>query len=131
MSEAQQIQSTLEQIDKLLIDIELRINNITGQKGGGGTSGGVGVDPSLRKEIHTVMIYLTAIQRFSGSDNVSDVINKLQEAAAAALRLQMLLMSIQTINAALALGQAVTPWGWAALGANAIGFGVSLSSLGQ
>lgn len=131
MSEAQQIQGTLEQIDKLLIDIELRINNITGQKGGGGSSGGVGVDPSLRKEIHTVMVYLTAIERFSGSDNISDVINKLQQAAAVAVRLQMLLISIQTINAAIAVGQAVTPWGWAALGANAVGVGISLGSLGQ
>jgi hypothetical protein len=128
--ETQELMATMREIISLLDAAEVKTgkvkSDITGEGGVAGASG-----MSLRREMHVMSMYMTAIQRFSGSDTLSQIANKIQDVSAAAMRFQMLLISIQTINTALSVGMAVTPWGWAALGANAIGLGISLSTLGQ
>jgi hypothetical protein len=127
--ETQELMATMREIISLLDAAEVKTgkvkSDITGE--GGAAAGGM----SMRREMHVMSMYLTAIQRFSGSDTLSQIANKIQDVSAAAMRFQMLLISIQTINAALSASMAVTPWGWAALGANAIGLGMSLATLGQ
>jgi hypothetical protein len=124
--ETQELMATMREIISLLDAAEVKTGKVKSDITGGAAGG-----MSMRSEMHVMSMYLTAIQRFSGSDTLSQIANKIQDVSAAAMRFQMLLISIQTINAALSASMAVTPWGWAALGANAIGLGMSLATLGQ
>ena len=128
--ETQEIMATMKEILALLDASEVKVKDVT-EKVTGKSGGGVGEELSLRREMHIMNMYMVAMQRFSGSDNISQIVNKIQSVTMAAIRLQMLLRSIQVIQTALAASLAVTPWGWAMLGANAIGLGMSLSTLGQ
>jgi hypothetical protein len=126
--ETQELMATMREIISLLDAAEVKTGKVKADViGEEGAAGGM----SIRREMHVMSMYLTAIQRFSGSDTLSQIANKIQDVSAAAMRLQMLLNSIQFINTALSASMAVTPWGWAALGANAIGLGMSLATLGQ
>jgi hypothetical protein len=134
LGDTQEIMATMQEIIALLDATEVKVKDIKAEVGGS-EDGGEG-DLSLRRELRIMNMYMIAIQRFSGSDDLSQIFNKIQSVSAAALRLQMLLSNIQKVQAAMAAAKIVgsgglNPWAWAELGANAVGLGMSLSTLGQ
>lgn len=138
LSETQELLSVLQEIMAILDRADLKVDKIstavTGKSSSGKSVRGYsyfGDQLSLRREMYTMNMYMIAMQRFTGNDTVSQIVNKIQSATAAAMRLRMLLLSIQTIQTAMAMGNALTPWGIAMLGANAVGLGLSLATLGQ
>jgi hypothetical protein len=142
LSETQELLSVLQEIMAILDQADLKVNKIskavTGNEPGvtGSSARGYTTDYSLRREMRIMNMYMIAMQRFTGSDTVSQMVNKIQSITMAVLRLQMLLNNIQRVRAIMAGAQVVgsagmNPFAWLELGANAIGFGMSLSTLGQ
>jgi hypothetical protein len=136
LAETQQIVADLQEIMQMLNTAETKVDDVTEKVTGKSSKNSRGYSftedkVSLRREMYTMNMYMVAIQRMTGSDEISGMINKIQSAIATAMRLRMLLLSIQTIQTAMAMGNALTPWGIAMVGANAIGLGISLSTLGQ
>jgi hypothetical protein len=121
--ETQELMATMREIIALLDGAEVKVKDIETKVGGeGGDGGGL----SLRREFHIMNMYMMALQRFSGDDTLSAIANKIQSITAALMRLRMLMFAIEEAAAG-SLG----PLGWAYAGANAIGFGLSLATLGQ
>lgn len=115
------------QVDKLLADIELRINKITSQVGGaGGGAAGAGKEAaSLRQELHILNGYMIAIQKWSGNDTLAGAINKVQEINAMILRGYMLLEVFNDLYYASTLN----PFLVAYAGVHAIGFAISVQNV--
>jgi hypothetical protein len=126
MSDVQGTYATLMEVDKLLADIELRIEKITSgigaESGGSGGSGSL----SLRKELMIINTSIMAIQKFTGNDTLAAVGNRIQEVTAVAMRLFVVLKAIEIAEAG-TLG----PLGWAYAGAQGLGLAMTLSNLGQ
>jgi hypothetical protein len=125
MSDVQGTYATLMEVDKLLADIELRIEKITSGVGAESAGGGSG-SLSLRKELMIINTSITAIQKFTGNDTLAAVGNRIQEVTAVAMRLFVVLKAIEIAEAG-TLG----PLGWAYAGAQGLGLAMTLSSLGQ
>ena len=121
LSEVAQIYEYLVRIDQLLSGMTVKTETIN-KNIGMSTSGG---DSSLRRELHVINSYLVAAERWSGSDTLSNMINKVQEMQAMMWRLYIL---INAVNAAMAAG---TPLGWLYVGTTAIGFVISAQNLVQ
>jgi hypothetical protein len=81
---------------------------------------------SLRQQIHTLNEMLMLIEITAGDKNIDRAIQKVQQFMMVLMRLRMLLFAIQEAEAG-TLG----PLGWLYAGANAVGFGISLNTLGQ
>ena len=81
---------------------------------------------SLRQEIHTLNEIMLATEILTGDKNLSAIVTKVHQFIMVLLRARMLLFAIQEAEAGV-LG----PLGWLYAGANAIGFGVAMSNLGQ
>ena len=123
MSSAQDVYNTLMQIDKLLADIELKIDKLSS---GGGGGGGASV-MSVRRELHIVNMYLISLERWSGNDTLAGIVNRIQSAAQLALRFQMLLNAIIALEAVANAGAG--PLGWLNLGAQGLGFAISAQNM--
>ena len=135
LSETQEILSVLQEIMAILERADLKIDETTEKVSGKSSTRGYsyfGDEPgSLRRGMRDLNYYTIAIQEFTGTDTLSQIANRLQTAAQIAIRFKMLLQSIQVIQMAQKMGNAFSPWGAVDLGANAIGFGLSLTTLGQ
>jgi hypothetical protein len=124
MSSPQDVYTTLQQIDRLLSDIELKITKLSSEGGSKGASASV---MSIRKELHSINMYLVAIERWSGSDTLSGIMNRIQSASQFAIRLQMLLSTVFALEAAVNAGMG--PLGWLNLGAQGLGFAISAQNM--
>lgn len=122
LAETQQIMSMLQEIMQLLNNADVKTTTIT-KKIGFNPSGSSSM--SLRRELHVLNMYTTAIERWSGNGTLTEILNEIQTAEAAALRFYMLMMAIN------ALSTGITPFGLAYAGAQLIGFGITLQTLGQ
>lgn len=129
-AEQQEIMDTMRELIALLEVAETKVGKIddaiTGSGGG----------PSLRKEMRVMNMYMIALQKWSGSDTLSNAVNKIQDFIRIILRVQMLLISIQKIQTIMAAAKVagsagLNPFAWLELGANAIGLGMSVATLGQ
>jgi hypothetical protein len=120
LSQIQQVYSVLQEIDRLLADIELKVQNLSGQ-GAGAVSASI---PSLRKELHVISMYTVALERWAGSSTIAGIMNKIQSVQAAILRMYMLINTLETI-ANIGMG----PLGWAMLGANVLGFAIAAQNI--
>jgi hypothetical protein len=132
LGDTQEIMATMQEIIALLDGAEVKVKDLKQDVEGTGGEGGL----SLRREMRIMNMYMIALQRFTGNDTLSQILNKIQGISAAALRLQMLLNNIQRIQVIMAGAKVVgsmgmNPWAWAELGANAVGLGLSLGTLGQ
>jgi hypothetical protein len=81
---------------------------------------------TLRQQVHILNEMMMLIELTSGDKNIDGAIQKIQQLMMVLMRLRMLLFAIQEAEAGL-----FGPLGWLYAGANAIGFGISLSHLGQ
>jgi len=124
MSSPQDVFATLQQIDRLLSDIELKITRLSTEGGGKGKSASV---MSIRRELHSINMYLIAIERWSGSDTLSGIMNRIQSASQFAIRLQMLLSTVFALEAAVNAGMG--PLCWLNLGAQGLGFAISAQNM--
>jgi hypothetical protein len=82
---------------------------------------------SLRRQIHTLNEMLILIQIATGSKEIDGAIRKVQEFMMVLMRLRMLLIVIQELEA----GTIGGPMGIAYGVANLIGLGISFNTLGQ
>lgn len=127
--QAQEVYGTLLQVDKLLSDIELKIDKLQGSSGGGGAASATGQVAALKKELHSANIILMNIGRWSGSDSLSAAVNKVQDLTVITMRLYMLMTALN------ALAAGPTPVGLLYAGAMAVGFGMStytfMNSVGE
>jgi hypothetical protein len=82
----------------------------------------------LRKELHMIEISLSAIQKVGGTGNetLDEMIKKGQEMLMIYMRLHMLMWALSEAEAGV-----FGPIGWLYAGANAVGFGMALTTLGQ
>ena len=126
MSDIQGTYQILMKVDELLAEIELKITNITAKVVGGDTAGATAGVGSLRKDFRALNMYMIAIQQFTGSDTLSQIGNKIQQTTASVMRLYMLMNALS-----IAMAGTMGPLGWVYAGANVIGFGMSLQTLGQ
>jgi hypothetical protein len=135
LAETQEIMAVLQEIMAMLEGAGVKVDEVTekvtGKTREGGVSGGSDDNLSMRREMRVMNMYMVAMQRFTGSDTLSQIANKIQSVTAATMRLMMFLRNVQLIQTAISLGKAVTPLGWLELGANAVGLGMSLTTLGQ
>jgi hypothetical protein len=122
LAETQQIMSMLQEIMQLLNGAEIKTSTLS--KNIGYSSGGGG-GMSLRRELRLINMYTVAVEKWSGSGTLAGVMNGIQQAEAAALRFYMLILAIN------ALAAGPTPFGALYTGAMAIGFAISLQTLGQ
>jgi hypothetical protein len=133
MSDVQQVYSTLLEIDKLLDGIEVKIETINGQVSGssagsgGGVSDGGGNELSMRQQIRTLNMMGMILEQMTGDKNVNKAVQKFSQLMMVLMRLRMLLFVVSELEAGVLGG----PWGWMYAIANAVGFGVSLQTLGQ
>jgi hypothetical protein len=120
LSQIQEVYSVLQEIDRLLADIELKVQNLSGQ----GSSAASSSIPELRKELRVINMYTVALERWAGSDTITGIMNKIQSVQAAIIRMYMLINTLSTIQ-----NIGMGPLGWAMLGANAIGFAISAQNI--
>lgn len=119
--ETRQILSDIREIMVLLNNAEFKTEKVKtsiGMTQGSGQS-------SLRRELSAINMYLIGLETWSGNDNLSGFINKMQQLNNSLIRTYML---VNAITAALSLG---TPFGWLKVGAQTIGFSISMHNLVQ
>jgi hypothetical protein len=119
MSEIQEVYTTLMEVDKLLADIELKIENITGTSKGGGTTDSPMV-LGLHKQMRLVHTFLFLLQEATGDKNVDKAIQKFNQLAMTAMHAQMSIM---------AFAAASGPMGWAYAGATALFTAISAGNI--
>ena len=122
LAETQEIMGLLQQIMAMLDGVDLKTEKVTRNIGFNASSGGTS---SLRRELHVLNMYTIALQKWSGNDTLAGIMNGIQEIIQVTTRLYMLALAIN------ALAAGPTPFGLLYLGANAIGFAVTLNTLGQ
>ncbi len=125
MSEIQESFAILQQIDKLLADIELRIDKITGDtKGGGGDSSSRTL--SLQKQVRTLNMMVILVSQMTGDKNIDKSIQKIQQLTMSFMHLRMAILAFQMASG---------PVGWAYAGvtgmATAISFGNIMTDIGE
>jgi hypothetical protein len=81
---------------------------------------------SLRQEIHTLTIMLSAVELATGNKNVDAAVQKMHQLIQVAMRVRMLLLAVQELEAG-TLG----PFGWLYAGAIGVSTLISASQLGQ
>lgn len=117
--ETQQIMDTIREIVSMIQGAELQTKEIKetveGERGG----------PSLRQELGLINMYTGAVERWSGSSTLAGAMNNVQEAEAALLRFYLLMNAIDTLSTAPSI------FGALKLGANLLGFTMTLQNLGQ
>jgi len=136
LSETQEIMSLLQEIMQMLDNADGKIDQITGKVTGssggssGGDSGGAdsgGSGLSLRQQFRTLNMMGIVLEQMTGNKNVDVAVRKFSQLLMVLMRLRMLLFVISELEA----GTLGGPWGLAYAAANAIGFGMSLNTLGQ
>ena len=117
MSDIQEVYSTLTEIDRLLGDIELKINNISDKTvgGSGGGGGGAGGDLTLRQQVRTLNMMMYIVEQMTGSKDLNKGIRLGQQFIMVLMRIRMTLLVVQSLEAG-TLG----PIGWLYAGANAL-----------
>jgi hypothetical protein len=125
MSDIQSVYQTLTEIDKLLADIELRIDKITGDTKGGSGDGGTRT-LSLQKQVRTLNMMMILVTQMTGDKNVDKAIQKIQQLTMSFMHLRMAMLAFQMASG---------PVGWAYAGvtgmATAISFGSIMTDIGE
>ena len=139
MSGIQETYSTLMEIDRLLGDIELKVQNLqqtvggsdSGEAGGssdGGGFGGVGgTGLSLRQNFRLINVSIASLQRFTGGGTLAQIGNKISETTTMIIRLYALINILEELTMAASLN----PFLIGLAGVNALAFGMSVQNLGQ
>ena len=114
--------SDLQEIMQLLDGAQLKTDKVSSSIGYS-SSGSKG--NSLRRELSVLNMYTVALERWSGNDTLSGLMNEVQKVQRVILRMYMLTMAVQ------ALAAGPTPFGLLYLGSQVLGLGMTLSTLGQ
>jgi multidrug transporter EmrE-like cation transporter len=123
MSDIQSVYQTLTEVDRLLADIEVRIDKITGETAkGGGSGGGSGgsLGLSLQKQVRTLNMMMMLLQTMTGDANVDKAIQKIQQLTMSFMHLRMTMLAFQ---------MAAGPVGWAYAGVTGIATAMSFGSM--
>jgi hypothetical protein len=125
MSDIQSVYQILTEIDKLLADVELRIDKITGDTKGGSGDGGTRT-LSLQKQVRTLNMMMILVTQMTGDKNVDKAIQKIQQLTMSFMHLRMAMLAFQMASG---------PVGWAYAGvtgmATAISFGSIMTDIGE
>ena len=138
MSGIQETYSTLMEIDRLLGDIELKVQNLQSTVGGSESSGGGGSDAggfggiggtglSLRQNFRLVNISIASLQRFGGGGTLEQIGNKVSQLTNTMMRAYVMLNILEDLSAAASMN----PFMIAYAGVNALALGMSIQNLGQ
>jgi hypothetical protein len=132
MSDIQSVYQTLTEIDRLLANIELRIDKITGESSGkDGKGGGGGGDSnsralSLQKQVRTLSMMMMLISQMTGDKNIDKAIQKVQQLSMSFMHLRMAMLAFQMASG---------PIGWAYAGVTgvmtAVSFGSIMTGIGE
>jgi hypothetical protein len=124
LAETQELMTTMQEIIRLLDGAEVKVAKIQETVGGDrGTR-----DLSLRSQLRILNVMSTLISDMSGGNkDINYLQSKINQTSMAFMRLYMLAITIQELQAGIIGG----PLGIAYGVANLIGFGIALNTLGQ